>query len=80
MQCQKCQLENREGANFCNNCGRSLQSDLKLPDDRSEVDNYSLPPTEEKPPRHAPTIVSERKHVTVLFSDLTGYTEMSLRR
>ena len=31
MQCPKCQSENREGAEFCKRCGRSLQPDIVCP-------------------------------------------------
>ena len=61
MQCPECKAINRAGANFCDNCGQSLQF-FNNEDILPPIDN---------------TLDGERKHVTVLFSDLTGYTEMS---
>lgn len=61
MQCPECMAVNRAKANFCDNCGYSLHPSKK----------------EEILPTSDITLDGERKHVTVLFSDLTGYTEMS---
>ncbi|MGO9570735.1 MAG: zinc-ribbon domain-containing protein [Desulfomonilaceae bacterium] len=65
MKCGKCGLENPEGMNFCGKCGTSL---------------HAASPHHE--PGYAPTRKRlipepERKHVTALFSDLTGYTSMT---
>ena len=61
MPCPECKAINRAGANFCDNCGHNLQF----------FNNEEIIPTFDT------TLDGERKHVTVLFSDLTGYTEMS---
>jgi class 3 adenylate cyclase/tetratricopeptide (TPR) repeat protein/ABC-type dipeptide/oligopeptide/nickel transport system ATPase component len=84
MKCPKCQFENPEGKKFCQECGLKLA--LICPNCKSEnlatgkfcgdcgqrLENET--PVEEKP---IPPAESERKHVTVLFSDLSGYTAMS---
>jgi class 3 adenylate cyclase/tetratricopeptide (TPR) repeat protein len=53
VKCPNCQLDNPEGAKFCNECGHKFGEGL--------------------------AIEGERKQVTVLFSDLSGYTAMSER-
>ena len=103
MQCPKCQFENREGVDFCEECGAKLEldcpnCDAKIPLGRkfcgkcgyalsesaetaspaeTELDTQTFESSsEEISPAPIPA-VGERKHVTVLFSDLTGYTGMS---
>ncbi|MEE9594791.1 MAG: adenylate/guanylate cyclase domain-containing protein [Candidatus Hydrothermarchaeales archaeon] len=83
MKCPKCQIENREGAKFCLKCGEKLelncpQCGKKLPPLAEFCDECGqrleeVVETEKK----VPEIEGERKHVTVLFSDLSGYTAMS---
>ncbi|NIQ40093.1 MAG: AAA family ATPase [Proteobacteria bacterium] len=85
MKCPKCQAENREEAKFCIQCGDGLE--LNCP-----KCNKTLPPgakfcdtcgqkLEEKPAKEKAVreTEGERKHVTVVFSDLSGYTTMSER-
>ena len=85
MKCPKCQFENREGAKFCLKCGEKLE--LNCPQCGKE-----LPPLAEfcdecgqrleevvEAEKAAPELEGERKHVTVLFSDMSGYTAMSER-
>jgi len=103
MQCPKCQFENREGVDFCEECGAKLELECpncqaKIPLGRKfcgkcgyalieSTETASLKESEhdshipDAPPEEAlQTKIAaegERKHVTVLFSDLTGYTTMS---
>jgi len=72
IKCPGCEKSLPPRAKFCDTCGR----DLKQP---SESDPQTREPTaiEDAPPPKP--IPSERKHVTALFSDLTGYTTMSER-
>ena len=83
MKCPKCQTENPETRKFCRRCGAQLIllcpqcSCENLPGDRfcGECGHkLDFPLAEEKP---IPEAESERKHVTVLFSDLSGYTTMT---
>jgi hypothetical protein len=85
MKCPKCQFDNKEGAKFCLQCGERLE--LQCPQcgkplpllakfcdecgQRLEV----ITETE----KAVPQTEGERKYVTVLFSDLSGYTAMSER-
>jgi len=83
MKCPKCQFENEQGSKFCLECGKKLE--LECPQC-----GKALPPLAkfcnqcgqkieevEAKERLAPEAEGERKHVTVLFSDLSGYTAMS---
>jgi class 3 adenylate cyclase/tetratricopeptide (TPR) repeat protein len=85
MKCPKCQAENREARRFCGECGAKLILVC------SECGTENLPSEkfcgacgqklekEEAPGRKEPSLEGERKQVTVLFSDLSGYTAMSER-
>jgi class 3 adenylate cyclase len=91
MQCQKCQIENPDGSIFCRECGSKFQHSCEqcgkaiLPDDKfcnacgHNLQARDKPPDqkpfEEKKP--LPPSESARKYVTVLFSDMSGYTAMS---
>ena len=102
MQCPKCQFENRESINFCEECG--VKFELECPSCSSDIpfgrkfcgecgynlvdaldDSASILESENlqvnfsniEPSNDISPIAGERKHVTVLFSDLTGYTAMS---
>ena len=83
MKCSKCQFENPEDAKFCNNCGRPLEMACpkcgKVNPARSKFCNecsHKLE-TEEAGEGKKPSFGGERKQITVLFSDLSGYTAMS---
>lgn len=85
MKCPKCQIDNREGAKFCKKCGTELeltcpscghayQSDSLFCDECGQRLEETI--DKERPVAEAE---GERKQVTVLFSDLSGYTAMSER-
>ena len=86
MKCPKCQTENPEENNFCPKCGIKLL--LTCPYCGSEVlrrnqlcgkCGQKLAEAVVKNKKSFPAIDRERKHVTVLFSDMSGYTAMSER-
>jgi class 3 adenylate cyclase/tetratricopeptide (TPR) repeat protein len=83
MRCPKCRFENREGAKFCLQCGTSLESTCPhcfkpLPPQARFCDDCGHKLDEFLPKaQFISTPESERKHVTVLFSDLSGYTAMA---
>jgi class 3 adenylate cyclase/tetratricopeptide (TPR) repeat protein len=83
MKCPECQTENPETRKFCRKCGAKLliicpQCGLEnLPEDNfcgecGQRLKRVLAVEEE-----VPEAVGERKHITVLFSDLSGYTALS---
>jgi len=80
MKCPKCQFENIEAAKFCLRCGESLtlrcfKCSKELPllskfcDECGQKLEGVLEAEQEMDK-------AERKYITVLFSDLTGYSEM----
>lgn len=83
MKCPKCQFENREGAKFCLKCGEELRlncpqcgKELPLQAEFCDECGHDLRKRGE-PKETVPEAEGERKYVTVLFSDLSGYTAMS---
>ncbi|MCK4777344.1 MAG: AAA family ATPase, partial [Actinomycetia bacterium] len=83
MKCSKCNTENNKNRTFCRECGNKLQQICtkcgfkNLPEDKfcgecgKEI--------EEKPKvrKSIQSIEGERRQVTSLFTDLSGYTAMS---
>jgi class 3 adenylate cyclase/tetratricopeptide (TPR) repeat protein len=65
MKCPKCRYENPEEMNFCGKCGTSLQPSAPCMEPQTDA----LSPRLSREP--------ERKQVTALFSDLTGYTSIT---
>jgi class 3 adenylate cyclase len=85
MKCPKCQFENPDGAKFCIECGDPMEFHcpkcgvitpitgkycLECGHKLDEAVEIEKEVTEAK---------GERKYVTVLFSDMSGYTAMSER-
>ena len=62
--CSQCGFDNAPAAKFCGECGTSLNAPASAP----------VPETSPVQPRE---IAGERRHLTVLFSDLVGSTEIS---
>jgi class 3 adenylate cyclase len=86
MQCPECQSDNPADASFCNKCGRKLertcpQCSRTNPPDSNFCNGCGHKLVPDKPPVEQPapaaSVDGERKHVTVLFADLSGYTAMS---
>ena len=83
MQCPECQFESRENAKFCKECGSNLDlaclgcgAVYEVGSKFCEECGYSLA-QELQINKTELTSDGERKHVTVLFSDLSGYTALS---
>ncbi|MGD9041209.1 MAG: adenylate/guanylate cyclase domain-containing protein, partial [Desulfobacteraceae bacterium] len=83
MKCPKCQFENEEGSKFCLECGEGLE--LKCPQCEKRLP-LSAKFCNECGQRLEAVVAAEReeleaegerKYVTVLFSDLSGYTPLS---
>ncbi len=76
--CPDCHFINPPEFKFCGECGYNLS---KFTNDTALKHNQDLTDTSVSVPDVTPSMQildeSERKYVTVLFSDLTGYTAMS---
>jgi class 3 adenylate cyclase/tetratricopeptide (TPR) repeat protein len=77
--CPQCSNPLTPDSLFCDECGYDLQPPKEVSDGISEPESPTLHRRTEKPSNDDASIEGERKHVTVLFSDLTGYTAMSER-
>ena len=85
MKCPQCQFDNREGVRFCEKCGVRMElvcpaCGATIPPDRQFCGQCGQVLEASSAAQKERKIVapsSERKHVTVLFSDLSGYTAMS---
>ena len=70
LPCPKCSNVNKPGSRFCDECGH----DLNKAQETSPIQPREIIAQPEKSYIH---VEGERKYVTVLFSDLSGYTDMS---
>jgi hypothetical protein len=84
MKCPKCQFENPEGMKFCGACGGRLEIICSKCNFINPLQfkfcGQCGQRLEDETPLAAKSLRiadSERKYVTALFSDLTGYTAMS---
>ena len=83
MRCPKCQFDNKEGAKFCKKCGTRLELVCPSCGHPYEEDSLFCEQCGQRleqvvaEERAVPGAEGERKYVTVLFSDLSGYTSMS---
>ena len=90
MRCSKCGSDNREGRRFCRRCGSKLGAICSKCGAANEPDEDFCgdcgaglaEAAGPKPPELTPIAVSstgERRHLTVLFCDLVGSTEIASR-
>jgi class 3 adenylate cyclase/tetratricopeptide (TPR) repeat protein len=85
MNCPNCQSANEETQKFCRNCGAKLQMNCSgcrspiLSSDRFCGECGLQLETNKRAARKRDKIASERKYITVLFADLSGYTTLSER-
>jgi class 3 adenylate cyclase/tetratricopeptide (TPR) repeat protein len=78
MKCRKCQFENPAGMKFCGDCGAELNKSQE-----AHLAHFNTP--QSYTPKHLvdkiltsrSAIEGERKTVTVMFADVTGFTPMS---
>jgi len=83
MKCPECCFENLEGANFCSQCGTALTTTSRdgLPapsfDDKfARIQRYLPQGLTEKILSQRDRIEGERRHVTVMFCDMEGFTPL----
>ena len=86
MLCPKCDAENPVTNSFCRSCGSQLSRccpkcdfETTLGDKFCGKCGHSLEETAVQKKKTTSEAESERKHVTVLFSDLSGYTAMTIK-
>lgn len=78
VKCPKCQSENAEGIKFCCECGHDLREARTPPSvDYSRPQTYTPKYLADKILTTRRSIEGERKLVTVLFADVTGFTSLS---
>ena len=75
--CPGCNSPNPLNFKFCGKCGHNLIPAKEISEEKSEAENLEPRAPTKKPSSDVAPLEGERKHVTVLFSDLTGYTVMS---
>ena len=75
MRCPKCGAENPSNNKFCGECGSKLQS---VASDRMDIVKKDIPESLlKKINLTKDTIQKERRDVTVVFADISGFTTMS---
>jgi class 3 adenylate cyclase/tetratricopeptide (TPR) repeat protein len=79
--CPECGTAALSGARFCVACGASLQTDGGPPETLGEAATATRGPEGEQLTRATPPAgtLEERRTVTVLFADLSGYTAIAER-
>jgi class 3 adenylate cyclase/tetratricopeptide (TPR) repeat protein len=77
LSCPECGNSIGASSKFCDGCGCKLESPIEALDNVSETESPPRQSTADIKTDDLSPINGERKHVTVLFSDLTGYTAMS---
>jgi class 3 adenylate cyclase/tetratricopeptide (TPR) repeat protein len=75
--CPSCNSANPLNFKFCGGCGHNLILVREISEQKSEYENPPSRSSTKKSSSDVAPLEGERKHVTVLFSDLTGYTVMS---
>jgi adenylate cyclase len=73
MGCSSCGQDNRDGARFCDNCGRPLTPADVAPDVHLAVPSHLA----EKIRNAQRAVEGERKQVTVMFADVKGSMDLS---
>jgi len=78
VQCPQCGATNPARAKFCMECAHGLKDKTEIPSEHQpepQIDSPAIETSGSSDSYHF--TVGERKHVTVLFSDLSGYTAMA---
>jgi len=84
MQCPVCQFDNADGMNFCGKCGYELSpllktttQELSFDEKLEKIQKYLPKGLTQKILSQRDKIEGERKHVTVMFCDIVGFTQLS---
>ena len=77
LKCPNCDAEIEAGDFYCGECGQNLRkSSEALPIDRSQPQSYTPKFLADKILTARNFLEGERKHVTILFADIKGSTEL----
>lgn len=81
MECPKCQFENPESVKFCGECGQKLgvpykPFELSFDEKIAKLQKYLPRGITEKVLSQREKIEGERKQVTVMFTDMEGFTPL----
>jgi len=74
MVCPTCQKENPSDARYCLACGAALASTNLVREDATPADRLTA---DDRGPNGAPQLEGERRLVTILFADVSGFTALS---
>jgi class 3 adenylate cyclase len=77
--CSRCDADNPAGKRFCGDCGAALGAGDGSAKPPSSSQRIAKIPSPAGPGRAAAPADGERRHLTVLFSDLVGSTEIAAR-
>ncbi len=87
MICSGCQIENRSGRRFCSKCGAALSAACPGCGYENEPGDAfcggcgaalaTSAPSAKRPPATPERAGPERRQVTILFADLSGFTKLS---
>ncbi len=77
LECPACKANIPLGRKFCGECGYNIVPAREISEEKPEAEGPASRPSPKKSSGDVIPIEGERKHVTALFSDLTGYTAMS---
>lgn len=75
--CPSCNSSNPINFKFCGGCGHNLIDLREISEKKLDYENMTSHSSTQKTSSAVTPFKGERKHVTVLFTDLTGYTAMS---
>ena len=73
--CPSCGAPNDDGERFCGACGKPIGSSVATAGPPT-----AAPPRRDPAPGVSPSPTAERRHVSVLFADLVGFTPLSDQR
>ncbi|MBW2412551.1 MAG: zinc ribbon domain-containing protein, partial [Deltaproteobacteria bacterium] len=77
--CSNCNSLSPPNFKFCGECGHRLLPADDIFKQKSDSENLPTPSSRKELSSDIAPVAGERKHVTVLFSDMSGYTSMSER-
>jgi hypothetical protein len=77
--CPSCNSSSPPNFKFCGECGHRFLPADDIFKQKSDSESLPTPSSRKESSSDIAPVAGERKHVTVLFSDLIGYTAMSER-